>query len=236
MKLKFEYGNKVIEYEIVRRKRKTICIKINEDGAVIVSAPLRISKEYILLVLKNRANWILEKQKEIKQRSLAKVKRDFTEGSTFMYLGQEYPLHLVFDEKIKNINIELNEQLNIYTNTMDIEKLRIALEKWYREETRKIVTKRINYYENRFKDKVTDIRVKEQKRRWASCTGKNEILFNWRCSMARADVIDYIVVHEMCHMDHRNHSKYFWNRVQEILPDYKEKHEWLKIHGMNLYF
>lgn len=236
MKLKFEYGNEVIEYEIIRRKRKTICIKINEDGAVIVSAPLRISKEYILLVLKNRVNWILEKQKEIKQRSLAKVKRDFTEGSTFMYLGQEYPLHLVFDEKSKNINIELNEQLNIYTNTMDIEKLKIALEKWYREETLKIVTKRINYYSNHFKDKVTDIRVKEQKRRWASCTGKNAILFNWRCSMARADVLDYIVVHEMCHMDHRNHSKYFWNRVQEILPDYKEKHEWLKIHGMNLYF
>ncbi len=88
---------------------------------------------------------------------------------------------------------------------------------------------------NNFKDKVTDIKVKEQKRRWASCTGKNAILFNWRISMARADVLDYIVVHEMCHMDHRNHSKYFWNRVEEIMPNYKEKHEWLKINGMNLY-
>lgn len=233
--MKFEYGNKVIEYELVRRKRKTICIKINENGDVIVSAPLRTSKEYIQLVLKNRANWILEKQKEIKQRSLKKVKRDFTEGSTYMYLGQEYPLHLVFDERRKNITVELSEQLKIHTNTMDIEKLKITLEKWYREETLKIVTKRINYYEDNFKDKVSDIRVKEQKRRWASCTGKNAILFNWRCSMARPDVLDYIVVHEMCHMDHRNHSKYFWNRVQEIMPDYKEKHEWLKIHGINLY-
>ena len=53
--------------------------------------------------------------------------------------------------------------------------------------------------------------------------------------MARDDVIDYIVIHEMCHMDHRNHSKYFWNRVEEIIPNYKEKHEWLKINGMNLY-
>lgn len=233
--MKFEYGNKVIEYELVRRKRKTICIKINENGEVIVSAPLRTSKEYIQLVLKNRASWILEKQKEIKQRSLKKVKRDFTEGSTFMYLGQEYPLHLIFNERRKDIAVELSEQLKIHTNTMDIEKLKVALEKWYREQTLKIVTKRINYYEDNFKDKVSDIRVKEQKRRWASCTGKNAILFNWRCSMARADVLDYIVVHEMCHMDYRNHSKYFWNRVQEIMPDYKEKHEWLKIHGMNLY-
>lgn len=236
MKLKFEYENKEVEFEILRKNRKTICIKINEDGAVIVSAPLRTSKEYILLVIENRVNWILEKQKEIKLRSSRKVKRDFTEGSTFMYLGEEYPLHFDFDERRKGITIELNEQLTLHTNTIDREKLKMALEKWYRAETLKIVTKRIDYYAGNFKDKVTNIRVKEQKRRWASCTGKNAILFNWRCSMARADVLDYIVVHEMCHMDHRNHSKYFWNRVREIMPDYKEKHEWLRTHGMNLYF
>jgi predicted metal-dependent hydrolase len=236
MKLKFEYKNEVIKYELVRRKRKTICIKINEDGEVIISAPLRTSTQYILLVIKNRADWILERQKEVKLRGLNKVKRDFTEGNTFMYLGEEYPLYLDFDERRKRIKVELNEQLKIYTNTMDIDKLKLALEKWYRSETLKIVTQRIDYYARNFKDKVTNIRVKEQKRRWASCTGKNAILFNWRCSMARADVIDYIVVHEMCHMDHRNHSKYFWNRVSEIMPDYKEKHEWLRVHGMNLYF
>jgi predicted metal-dependent hydrolase len=267
MKFKLEYENKEIEFELIRRKRKTICIKIEEDGEVVVSAPLRTSKEYILLVVKNRANWIFEKQKEIRQRSSRKIKRDFTQGSTFMYLGQEYPFCLLFNEKRRNITIELrgdsnqlyndnealvvNTNINleknnnesssveksfiIYTNTMDAEKLRIAFEKWYREETLKIVTQRIDYYSKNFKDKVTDIRVKEQKRRWASCSGKNAILFNWRCSMARADVLDYIVVHEMCHMDHRNHSKFFWNRVQEIMPDYKAKHEWLKINGVNLY-
>jgi predicted metal-dependent hydrolase len=209
-------------------------------------------------------------QNEIKKRSSKKIKREVAEGSTFMYLGQEYPLYLIFDEDTKNITVALGEGLNneynkdslnehsdynmktnsktnsekelvkrkkfiINTNTMDIEKIKLALEKWYRAETLKIVTKRIAYYSDKFKDTVTDIRVKEQKRRWASCTGKNAILFNWRCSMARIDVLDYIVVHEMCHMDHRNHSKNFWNRVEEIMPDYREKHEWLKINGINLY-
>lgn len=235
MNFKFKYDNEEIEFEIIRRKRKTICIKINEDGAVIVSAPLRTSKDYILLVVKNRAKWIVEKQEEVKKRGSRKIKRNFTQGSTFMYLGQEYSLSLLFDESRKNISIELCDEFKIHTNTMEAEKLRIALEKWYRAQTLEIVTERIDYYANNFKDKVTDIRVKEQKRRWASCTGKNAILFNWRISMARADVIDYIVVHEMCHMDHRNHSKYFWNRVQEIMPDYKTKHEWLRVNGMNLY-
>lgn len=235
MKLKVKHKNQEIEFSVTRRKRKTICIKVNEGGEVIVSAPLRISKEYILLVVSNRVQWIVEKQKEIRLRSLSKINREFVEGSTLAYLGKEYPISIVFEENRKKIIVEFNDKFEIYTNTMDDEQLRMALEKWYRSETLKIVTKRINYYSSHFKDKVTDIKVKEQKRRWASCTGKNAILFNWRISMARADVIDYVVVHEMCHMDHRNHSKYFWNRVAEIMPQYKEKHEWLKVNGMNLF-
>ncbi|MDR3593601.1 SprT family zinc-dependent metalloprotease [Clostridium sp.] len=235
MKLKVNYENQEIDFSIIRRKRKTICIKIMEDGEVIVSAPLRISKESILLVVKNRAHWIIEKQKEIKLRSSRKIKRIFTDGSTLMYLGKEYPMYIVLEENRRKITVELNGNFEIFTNTMVEEKLRAALEKWYRTETLKIVTKRIENYSNNFTDKVTDVKVKEQKRRWASCTWKNSILFNWRISMARADVIDYIVIHEMCHMDYRNHSKCFWNRVAEIMPDYKEKHEWLKINGMNLY-
>ena len=113
--------------------------------------------------------------------------------------------------------------------------MRKAMEKWYRKRPMEIVQKKIQIYEVFFKDKVTDIRVKEQKRRWASCTGKNAILFNWRCSMAREDVIEYIVVHEMCHFDYRDHSKNFWIRVEEIMPDYKEKHEYLKENRMNMY-
>lgn len=148
-------------------------------------------------------------EKEVAQRSLKRITRNFSEGNTFMYLGKEYPLKIVLQTNRKSILIKFNDKFEIYTNTMEEEKLRSALEKWYRTETLKIVTERIAFYSSNFKDKVTEIKVKEQKRRWASCTGKNAILFNWRISMAKLDVVDYIVVHEMCHMDHRNHSKFF---------------------------
>lgn len=235
MKLKFDHKGNEIEFSVIRKKRKTISIKIEENGEIVVGAPLKISSEYILLVVKNKIAWIIDKQEELELRDTRRVKRDFIQDSTFMYLGEEYPFRLVFEERRKNILIELCDEFKIYTNTFDVEKLKIELEKWYRAETFKIVTRRINYYSNNFKDKVTAIKVKEQKRRWASCTGKNAILFNWRISMARVDIIDYIVVHEMCHMDYRDHSKHFWNRVAEIMPDYKEKHEWLKLNGMNLF-
>ena len=262
MKLNFEYKNKEIEFNIIRRKRKTICIKIEENGIITVSAPLRVSKEYIFNVVQNKADWIIAKQIEIEKRSSRKISRAISKGTTFMYLGREYPFYLIYEENRSNITVEFRNDINsefnirfssklgtdskknnnvlsgqgfiIYTNTIDEEKIKAVLEKWYRSETLKIVTERINYYANNFRDQVTEIRVKEQKRRWASCTGKNAILFNWRISMAKAEVIDYIVVHEMCHMDHRNHSKHFWNRVAEIMPDYREKHQWLKINGINL--
>ena len=88
MKLKFEYENKEIEFDIIRRKRKTICIKIEGSEGIIVSAPLRISKDYILQVVQNKADWIIKKQDEIRKRSSKKITREVTEGSTFMYLGE----------------------------------------------------------------------------------------------------------------------------------------------------
>ena len=85
MKYKLEFEKKIIEFELIRRKRKTICIKIEESGKVVVSAPLKTSKDYIMLVVRKRSDWIFEKQKEMIQRNSKKTKRDFTPESTFIY-------------------------------------------------------------------------------------------------------------------------------------------------------
>ena len=240
-----EYKNRAIEYTIIKRKRKSICIRVDIEGKVTVITPLGVSEERVLKFLEEKAQWIIDKQDEMNEIYDKKIHRKFKNGSTFMYLGEEYPVHIINDKSYKNIRVFFSgktlkspydcQHFIIYTNTDDEEIMRKSMEKWYRERTMEIVTKKIEKYENCFKDKVSQIRVKEQKRRWASCTGKNAILFNWRCSMAREDVIEYIVVHEMCHFEHRDHSKNFWNRVESIMPDYIEKHEYLKINGINMY-
>ena len=96
------------------------------------------------------------------------------------------------------------------------------------------VNERVSYYQGYFKDSVSDVKVKEQKKRWASCTSKNELLFNWRCVMAPSNVLDYIVVHELCHMEYKDHSKAFWDRVYSVLPDYDLRRQWLKNNGIKL--
>ncbi|AOR23807.1 M48 family metallopeptidase [Clostridium taeniosporum] len=243
--MNFEYKGEKIDFKIIRRKRKSICIKIDITGEVQVITPMSISKEYILNFVNSKGNWIIEKRKELKNVLNKKVKRDFKNGSTFMYLGKEYPLHLIFNDKVKTVsvnliavdltsNIEQDLKFIVNTNTYDNDKLKKALESWYRKETLNIVKERINLHKSRFKGKITKVTVKEQKRRYASINIKNETFFNWRISMAPIEVIDYIVVHEMCHMDFRNHSKQFWNRVKEVIPNYKIYHDYLKENGINM--
>lgn len=241
--MNFKYKDESIDFEIIRRKRKSICIKININGEVQVIAPMKTSKEYILNFVNSKGDWIIENRRKLKVALNKKVKREFVNHSTFMYLGKEYPILLIFDNKInkpsvefvyENINRDTEAKFIIKTNTNDKEKLKKILENWYRNKTLDIVKERIKLNEFKFKDKITKITIKEQKRRYASINIKNETFFNWRISMAPLEVIDYIVIHEMCHMDFRNHSKQFWSRVKEVKPDYKKCHEYLKENGINM--
>ena len=83
------------------------------------------------------------------------------------------------------------------------------------------INERIRYYQAQFDVKPKKVIIKDQEKRWGSCTKDNQLLFNWKCIMAPSPVLDYIVVHEMCHMVHMNHSKEFWHLLKRVLPDYE---------------
>jgi predicted metal-dependent hydrolase len=79
-----------------------------------------------------------------------------------------------------------------------------------------------------------NLQVKDLGYRWASCLKNGDVHFHWKCLMAPLTIIDYIVVHELCHLHHRDHSDAFWNEVDKVLPDYRDRKEWLRIHGARL--
>lgn len=235
MKLGFQYGTKFINFEVEFRKRKNLTIEVEPSGEVKVISPLGVSEDEILNKVKTKANWIVQKQYEVKNININKIKREAVNGESYLYLGRNYSLQIVLDENIKDIDVKLSRgKFVVNTYTKDEEIIKAALEKWYREKALKKVKERIKYYEPYFKNKVTNIKVKEQKKRWASCTKNNELLFNWRSVMAPSNILDYIIVHEMCHMNHKNHSKEFWDNVFEILPDYEVRREWLRNNGIKM--
>ena len=232
--LSFNYKSEKIEFELKYKKRKTIEIKIDPPDRVTVTAPLGADENEILKIVQNKGHWITKKLNEIKNIRLGEH-RDYKEGDLFLYLGNEYPLKLIIEKNIKNTEVICdNVNIIIRTFTDDKEFLKKVLKLWYRQKTEEIVRERIGYFRKYFDKMPSDVKVKEQKKRWASCTSGGRLLFNWRCSMASIEAIDYIIVHEMCHLYHMNHSKSFWYKVSTILPDYKKRSEWLKNNALKM--
>ena len=111
----------------------------------------------------------------------------------------------------------------------------LALEKRYRDAAKDYIPKRVEYYHQFTGGRYTKITIRDQKTRWGSCSSNGTLSFSFRLMMAPPRVLDYVVVHELCHLTHMNHSKEFWNMVQTILPDYKEHRKWLKENGHTLH-
>lgn len=212
-------------------------LEIKRDGIINVIAPNGLDKTFIVDKVKNKSDWIIKKLDEIEVLNNNRYTRSYESGDIFLYLGNEYILEVLVDKTTIGTSVSLeNNKLIVRSNSNNKDVIQRALKNWYTDETLGITKERINYYKLFFEDTVTSIKIKDQKSRWASCTYKNEILFNLRCSMMPIQIIDYIVVHEMCHMEHRNHSKDFYLAVERILPDYKERVKWLKNNGVRMNF
>lgn len=110
----------------------------------------------------------------------------------------------------------------------------LALEKRYRDAAKEYIPKRVDYYHAFTGGRYTKITIRDQKTRWGSCSSNGTLSFSFRLMMAPPRVLDYVVVHELCHLTYMNHSKEFWNMVETILPDYKEHRKWLKENGHTL--
>lgn len=234
-----ETSNNQITYTVVKTNRKTIGITIDMNGEVKVSAPLRISEKQIKEVVQKKADWIIKKVNEVRERNSNTVCREFISGEKFLYLGKEYTLEIV-EKDLGQAEVFMQEDtIAVYISQGMSEEsrkqtIKEALVKWYRQRFAEVVKDRIEKYSLQLKVAPCKVVIKDQKIRWGSCSKKGNINLNWRLIMAPLHVIDYVVVHELCHLKVMNHSKDFWNLVESILPNYHESRKWLKVNGNRL--
>ena len=210
-------------------------IAVEPPNIITVTAPLGTKEEKIVIKVKSKANWIIQQIYAYKHMHYIHIEREFVNGESFLYLGRNYSLQIELDSTTKNTKVRLfRGKFIVITQNKNEEDIKKAMEVWYRERAKKIIGLKVKYYQKFFNIVPTNIKIKEQKKRWASCTSKNELLFNWRCIMAKSNALDYIIVHEMCHMYHKNHSKEFWELVASVMPDYEIRKEWLKNYGVRM--
>jgi len=234
---KIKINNQTLEYTIIRSNRKTLGLEIRPEKGLLIRAPKRISQQKIQEVIIKKSSWIIKKLEEVKEIKPEPKPLEFITGEEILYLGEYYKIKIKEEKNclrpkvlfkfdcfliIVDYNIKNEERRQIIRN---------ALVVWYKNHAGLVINKRINIFKDRIGVEPALVRIKKQRKRWGSCSSMGNINFNWKLIMAPMSVLDYLVVHELAHLVHPNHSKEYWNLVELIISDYQDRQDWLKING-----
>ena len=213
-----------ISFSVERRNRKSITIQVHPDSCVRVLAPNYSTRRYILKLVSSKADWILKKQREFSAKPVI-TRPEYKSGEVFSLLGESYILKLVHGKA--SVRIEGNLMfLTVPKNSSKEQKQKI-LQNWYKEQSLKIFPGRMEIcikQTNKIGIKTTpEWKSRLMKRSWGSCTGKNKIHLNQALAAVPVDCIDYVILHELCHLVEHNHSKRYYLLLNKICPDWKQK-------------
>ena len=217
-------------FEVIRSKRrkKSIALTIR-DGEVRVMAPATAPLRTIKAFVAQKSAWVrnnLQQQREAEPV----IARQFVSGERFNYLGEPYQLQIIRGSK-PLVNV-VDDQLQVQLRSpATADKTHRLLERWYRQQAQLVLEKKTRHYAKIVKAEPTLVRVKSYRARWGSCSSRGEINYNWKLIIAPHSVIDYVVIHELCHLHHHNHSPRFWQTVAQIVPKHRRYREWLKQNG-----
>ena len=213
-------------HKIIKSKRRTLSLSINENAELIVRAPNQISNKRIEEFIIEKSKWI-NKNKNLMQSRINEMNDS---DSDYLFLGNIYPLIKVNEDPNK---IDFNGT-EFITSIENQDKFKSSLKSWYKIKFKEIAIPRLNYFSDKYNLKINQVRFKNQKTLWGSCSSKNNINLNYLLVMAPMLVIDYVIIHELVHTVHKNHSENFWNAVEAIMPDYKKAKKWLNKNGYKL--
>jgi predicted metal-dependent hydrolase len=221
--------------EIIRTNRqKSADIKV-EDGAVSVVVPAATSTEKIDELLQKKRQWIKHKITLHKEMTPASDKQ-FVSGEAFAYLGRNYRLKVERGSfaPVRLVNGRLLVTVPEDGNQPHI--IRNAVVRWYKRQAEQKLTEKVRRFAPTVGVQTANVSVKTFKSRWGSCTAKGDLEFNWQIMMAPNRMVDYVVIHELCHLLRHDHSPEFWQEMLRVMPDYQQCREWLKLNAQQLVF
>lgn len=231
-----------LRYHLRRSERAKKTRIVVTATKIEVVAPPKVSELRIKAFVDSQQDWIRETLKRIQHRTSlvnALAPPEYIDGASVPYQGNKIPL-TIKPTSAKTLRLQLlsDQQFMVYLpaarqeNGSDL--IRQALERWMKQQARQQATQLITKHGGKHQLTPRSLRIKTQKSRWGSCGPKNDINLNWLLMLAPPAILEYVVVHELCHIKHKNHSKDFWQLVSEHMPDYSLHRHWLKQHGASL--
>jgi len=229
-----QYGNRRIDFKIKRvHRRRNVGIHV-DPGAVTVFSPQDLDDDKIRAIVKKKARWIIEKEERIKRNNQSNSSKEFVSGESFPYLGRCYRLKVIKsllpgDRECRLVNGRFLVVVNGNSGGKnDGTAVRKALVGWYLAHAETKIKERVSRFAPLIGKGPSSIKIKNQTKRWGSCSRSGIIRFNWKIVMAPISIMDYVIVHELCHLIYPHHSTKFWQKVRTIIPDYAQRRMRLK--------
>jgi predicted metal-dependent hydrolase len=227
-----QFGSRTIEFTLLFQARKSLGIKVFPDTAVQVSAPLDTHEQVILQKVKSKAPWILKQIDFFHSFRPLTPPRRFISGESHLYLGRQYKLKVVQD--VENRVKAYQGQLWVHTKNTAPQQVERLLLSWYRSKAELLFTELLDRVLPRFHAYQLprpEILIRQMNKRWGSCTANGKIVLNLELIKAPKACIEYVIIHELCHLIHHEHTRKFFALLEQMLPDWKKWKERLE-YGM----
>ena len=232
--MSFRYGDQQIAFERVKRPQATskVLIKVHPDCRVVVSAPEDADNEMVLSAVKKRSRWIYEKLRDFRKQLEHITPRQYISGESHYYLGKQYLLKVIeAPEQAQGVKL-LRGKLEVSVKIKSAEKVKTLLADWYKARAKEIFAKRLDAMLEQALW-VTDrppLRILTMQTQWGSCSPKGRITLNPHLVKAPRECIDYVILHELCHIAEHNHSERFYRLMHQVMPKWEKTKE--RLDGM----
>ena len=214
-------------------RRRSATFRVDQSG-VSFRVPKEIGRQKIVELVEKKTPWIRKKLEYAASRTPPRL-LDFENGDPIPYLGKTYCLKVQVGDyphvELVGEDILVSVVAQHLTNSLHIQ---LVLERWFLDEAAILLAERLDFYAPIVGVRPTGMQVKAYKARWGSCKMDGQIQFNWRLIHGPVDVLDYVVVHELCHILQHNHSAAYWSEVARVMPDYEVRRKWLSQNGNTL--
>ncbi|MFP4323861.1 MAG: M48 family metallopeptidase [Anaerolineales bacterium] len=236
------FGARTVSYTIRRSKRaRRVKLRIAPEIGLEVILPNDRSEQEVERLLHNSQDWILKNLQRVDQLVAKTPKLQYITGECLPYLGETLTLEVIPRQRAKRshvsrqadwLRVRLGAQPASESDQND--EVRAALEAWYRAQAKTYITARAHELATQYGYTIHKVTIRGQKTRWGSCSTRGNLNFNWRLMLTPRGAVDYVIIHELCHLTEMNHSPRFWALVEQHCPDYRYWWRWLKDHGTTL--
>jgi len=243
----------MIDYQVLRSRRKTLSLQV-KHGHVFVRAPYHVDEKIINSFIQKKDAWLRAKITE--QNQTADFCCNFTQGSKLFVFGQLVTLNIIFancaeklgeksdtflsdlinDQKELTIVLPVRIQNKLLNKSQLAVVVKKYIERYFKQQAQKTILPKVEYYAKLTQLVPSSIKIRQYRARWGSCNSRGELSFNYLLMMLPIYVIDYVIVHELCHLHYLNHSKDFWQLVTKYFPDYIEAKKWIKANQSALHW